>query len=297
MSTSIRFAILLISTALFVSCKGPAFQKTPGGMPYQLFRSKDTQQARVGNYIKLTLTQQINDSVYFTTGNHLPLYIPIAPQSQPYDISELWTFLHVGDSVAATQMMDTFLKRLPAGNLPPEFKKGDRILTYIKVLGIFENDSLKTIDEKKENDAYAAREKGEVEKFIGAKLSSIQRTPAGAYVEITEPGNGDFIKKGEYVSVNYTGKTFAGKVFDSNTDSTFKHMEPLRFSVGVGQMIKGFDDAMPFLKKGGKATIYIPSMLGYGAAPPPGGPIKPYDHLLFEVTVLDVQAKAPDPAK
>ncbi len=271
MSTSIRFAIILISTALFVSCKGPAFQKTPGGMPYQLFRSKDTQQARVGNYIKLTLTQQI--------------------------ISELWTLLHVGDSVAATQMMDTFLKRLPAGNLPPEFKKGDRILTYIKVLGIFENDSLKTIDEKKENEAYATREKGEVEKFIGAKLSSIQRTPAGAYVEITEPGNGDFIKKGEYVSVNYTGKTFEGKVFDSNTDSTFKHMEPLRFSVGVGQMIKGFDDAMPFLKKGGKATIYIPSMLGYGAAPPPGGPIKPYDHLLFEVTILDVQTRAPDPAK
>ena len=108
MSTSIRFATFLVITVLLVSCKGPSFQKTPGGMPYQLFRSKDTQQAKVGNYIKLTLSQQINDSVYFTTGNRLPLYIPIAPQSQPYDISELWTLLHVGDSVAATQMMDTF---------------------------------------------------------------------------------------------------------------------------------------------------------------------------------------------
>ena len=106
-------------------------------MPYQLIRSKDTQQARIGSYIKLTLTQKINDSVYFTTGNRLPIYIPVPPQSQPYDISELWTTLHRGDSVIATQMMDTFLKRLPAGNLPPEFKKGDRIITYIKVLGIF----------------------------------------------------------------------------------------------------------------------------------------------------------------
>ena len=92
----------------------------------------------------------------------------------------------------------------------------------------------------------------------------------------------------------FRSKTFQGKVFDSNIDTTFKHVEPLRFSVGVGQMIKGFDDAMPFLKKGGKALIYIPSLLGYGGAPPPGGPIKPYDHLLFEVTVLDVQAKAPE---
>lgn len=294
MSKRMRTLSFLLVSIILVSCAGPSFKKTPGGMPYQLFSSKDTQQARVGNFIKLSLTQKINDSVYFSTGNRLPLYIPVSPQSQPYDISELWTSLHVGDSVAATQMMDTFLKRLPAGNLPPQFKKGDRILTYIKVLGVFQNDSLKNLDEKKENDNYAARERAEVEKYLGNKLNTTIRTPGGAYVAIEEAGTGELIKKGEYVSVNYTGKTFEGKVFDSNTDSTYKHVEPLRFSVGVGQMIRGFDEAMPFLKKGAKATVYIPSLLGYGSAPPPGGPIKPYDHLQFEVTVLEVQAKAPD---
>jgi len=293
MHASFKFLGVAFLAAFVVSCTGPAYQKTPGGMPYQLIRSKDTQQARIGNYIKLTLTQKINDSVYFTTGNRLPIYIPVPPQTQPYDISELWTTLHRGDSVIATQMMDTFLKRLPAGNLPPEFKKGDRIITYIKVLGIFNSDSLKTIDEQNESKAYSVREKAEVESFLGAKISSVQRTPAGAYVEVLTAGTGDLIKKGDYVSVNYTGKTFEGKVFDSNTDTTFKHVEPLKFSVGVGQMIKGFDEAMPFLKKGAKGKIYIPSLLGYGAAPPPGGPIKPYDHLIFEVEVTDVQSKAP----
>jgi FKBP-type peptidyl-prolyl cis-trans isomerase len=86
-------------------------------------------------------------------------------------------------------------------------------------------------------------------------------------------------------------------VFDSNIDSTFKHMEPLRFSVGVGQMIKGFDEAMPFMRKGGQAKVYIPSTLGYGAAPPPGAPIKPYEHLIFDFTVLDVQASQPEQKK
>ena len=141
MHASFKFLGVAFLAAFVVSCTGPAYQKTPGGMPYQLIRSKDTQQARIGNYIKLTLTQKINDSVYFTTGNRLPIYIPVPPQTQPYDISELWTTLHRGDSVIATQMMDTFLKRLPAGNLQPEFKKGDRIITYIKVLGIFNSDS------------------------------------------------------------------------------------------------------------------------------------------------------------
>ena len=294
MHTSFKFLALTLLTVSFISCTSPAYQKTPGGMPYQLIRSKDTQQAQIGSYIKLSLTQKINDSVYFTTGDRLPIYIPVPPQTQPYDISELWTTLHRGDSVIATQMMDTFLKRLPAGNLPPEFKKGDRIITFIKVLGIFASDSLKTLDEQNENKAYSVRERSEVEKFLGGKVNSVQRTPAGAYVEVISAGAGDLIKKGDYVSVNYTGKTFEGKVFDSNTDTTFKHVEPLRFSVGVGQMIKGFDEAMPYLRKGGKGKIYIPSLLGYGAAPPPGGPIKPYDHLIFEVEITDVQAKAPE---
>ena len=86
-STWSLVAIALLLTA----CSGPSYQKTAGGMPYQLFPGKDTQIAKTGDYIKVNLLQQINDSVYFSTGNKIPLYIPVGPQSQPYDISELWT--------------------------------------------------------------------------------------------------------------------------------------------------------------------------------------------------------------
>ena len=287
--------LFLVLPAVFLfACSGATFEKTPGGMPYQLFRSKETQVAKQGDYLKVRLTQQINDSVYFTTGDKLPIYIAVGAQSQPYDISELWTKLHAGDSLVATQMMDTFLKRMPAGNLPPEFKKGDRILTFVKVLGIFTSDSLKKIDEQKENAAFAKSESAEIEKFLGAKLSATQRTPSGAYVEIITPGTGEVIKAGNFVALNYTGSTLEGKVFVSNTDSTFKHVEPLRFSVGSGQMIKGFDEALLLVQKGTRAKVYIPSALGYGAAPPPGAPIKPYQHLMFDFTVLEVSEKAPE---
>ena len=289
-----KLALLAFPVLLLASCTGSTFQKTPGGMPYQVFRSKEKQQAKAGDFLKVRLTQKINDSVYFTTGDKLPIYIPVGQQSQPYDISEIWTKLYAGDSVVATQMMDTFLKRMPAGNLPPEFKKGDRIITYVKVLAIFGSDSLKRIDEQKETAAFTKREAIEVEKFIGANMSKVQRTPSGAYVEIIAQGEGAEIKNGNFVSLNYTGATIAGKVFDSNTDPSFKHVEPLQFTVGVGQMIKGFDEAILFVKKGGKAKVYIPSTLGYGGAPPPGAPIKPYEHLVFDFTVLDVKEKAPE---
>jgi FKBP-type peptidyl-prolyl cis-trans isomerase len=76
-------------------------------------------------------------------------------------------------------------------------------------------------------------------------------------------------------------------------DSTFGHVEPMSFTVGVGQMIKGFDEAVVGLKEGTKAKIYIPSMLAYGAQPP-SPQIKPFEHLIFDVEVLDVStAQAP----
>jgi FKBP-type peptidyl-prolyl cis-trans isomerase FkpA len=297
MNTVKSTAFSLLIGLLVASCSGQTYHKTAGGMPYKLYPGKNTQVAKSGEYLKIHLSQMINDSVYFTTGNKIPLYIPIGGQSQPYDISELWTKLHVGDSVIAIQMMDTFIKRMPPGNLPPQFKNGDRIITKFKVLGILTNDSLKSRDEGKETKAYAVRESKEVEALLGKKLTGLLRTPSGAYVEILTPGTGELIQSGNFVSVNYTGSTFEGKVFDSNIDSTFKHMEPLRFSVGVGQMIKGFDEAMPFMRKGGQAKVYIPSTLGYGAAPPPGAPIKPYEHLIFDFTVLDVQASQPEQKK
>lgn len=58
MHASFKILVLTFLTATVVSCSGPSYQKTPGGMPYQLIRSKDTQQARIGSYIKLTLTQK-----------------------------------------------------------------------------------------------------------------------------------------------------------------------------------------------------------------------------------------------
>lgn len=290
----LKSMLLLVLLGGIVSCSQSKYKKTPGGMPYQLFASKDTNSVRPGYFIKLSLTQKINDSVYFTTDNKLPLYLQVRSESNPYDVSEVWTSLHLGDSLVATQMMDTFIKRMPGGGLPPQFKNGDRIFTFVKVLGIFQNDSLKSIDEKKVTLEFAANESKAVQSYLEKnKINATQKTPSGVYVEVFDPGAGDFIKAGNYVSLKYTGKTLAGVVFDSNVDTAFKHTDLLNFTVQAGQMIKGFDDAMLLLKKGAKAKLYLPSTLAYGAAPPPGAAIKPYENIMFEVMVMDVKEKEP----
>jgi FKBP-type peptidyl-prolyl cis-trans isomerase FkpA len=292
MRTSKNFVLFLIASTLLAGCGKVSYRKTAGGMPYQLYQGNGTQKIYPGNIVKVHLSYKVKDSLYFSSFGTVPDYIPVNPTPQPYDISEIWTKLKKGDSLVATQMMDTFIKRNPMG-IPPEFKKGDRIITTIKVIDIFTNDSAAGLDRQKVEKEWSVKETDLLGKWLAGKNISAQKTPSGAYVQIMNPGTGNLIDSGKYVSVNYTGTTFTGKKFDSNTDTNFHHVGPYSFIVNAGRMIKGFDEAMRFMKVGSSARVYVPSMLAYGGRPDPQSGIKPYENLIFDITIVDVKDKAP----
>ena len=297
MSTIKNLFLFLFAGVLLVSCNKATYKKSKGGMPYQLFKGKDTQQVKAGDIIKLQFTQKIKDSVYFTTIGGLAEYRKVNPeQVMPYDISEIWTTLRVGDSLVTTQMMDTFIKRDPA-RIPPQFKKGDKIMSYVKIIAVFTSDSAAQADYEKMTKDLQAGEIKTIEKYLADKKITAQKTPSGAYVEIINPGTGNLIDSGNNISVNYTGTSWSGKKFDSNVDSAFGHVGPAPFvvgAVGQGASIKGFDEGMKFLRLGAKAKFYIPSMLGYGGNPSSPN-IKPFENLIFDIEILDVQEGAPAP--
>lgn len=298
MKTIKNLLAVIFAGVLLISCGKSNYRKTPGGMPYKLIKGKDTQQVKAGDFIKVQFTRKIKDSVHFTTEGGMAVYMQVNQVAQPYDISELWTKMRLGDSVVATQMIDTFIKREPQ-SVPPEFKKGDKITYYLKVVGIFPSDSAARADYENENKNWLAREVATIEKYLSEKKITAQKTPSGAFVEIINPGTGNVIDSGKYISANYTGTSWSGKKFDSNIDSTFGHLQPLSFvvgSTGPGSMIKGFDEGVRFLGLGGKAKVYIPSMLGYGASP--SSPlIKPYENLIFDIEITDIKDKSPAPPK
>lgn len=278
---------------ILVSCNKATYKKTKGGMPYQLFKGKDTQQIRFGDFVKIQITQKIKDSIYFTTVGALPQYKQIDPsQVMPYDVSELWTSLRVGDSFVATQMMDTFIKRDPQ-RIPPQFKKGDKIITYIKILAVFKSDTATQADYEKGNKEWLAGEIKTIEKFLVDKKITAQKTPSGTFVEILSPGTGNQIDSGKYVSIKYTGTSWSGKKFDSNTDTSFGRTELLSYVAGTpNAMIKGFDEGVKSLQLGAKAKFYIPSVLAYGGNP--NSPlIKPFENLIFDIEIVDVKDKMP----
>ncbi len=108
-------------------------------------------------------------------------------------------------------------------------------------------------------------------------------TPSGLTYEDTQEGAGAVAQKGQTVSVHYTGWLTTGKKFDSSKD---RH-EPFDFGLGLGQVIKGWDEGVQGMKVGGVRKLTIPPALGYGARGA-GGVIPPNATLVFEVELLKI---------
>jgi peptidylprolyl isomerase len=110
------------------------------------------------------------------------------------------------------------------------------------------------------------------------------KTPSGLrYTDLVE-GTGATPQRGQTVTVHYTGTLENGKKFDSSLDRG----KPADFRIGVGAVIKGWDEGLMSMKVGGKRRLVIPANLGYGPAGRPPD-IPGNSTLIFEVELLGVK--------
>jgi len=112
-------------------------------------------------------------------------------------------------------------------------------------------------------------------------------TPSGLQYEDTTVGNGEVANAGRSVQVHYTGWLYNDGVQGAKFDSSKDRGQPFEFSLGAGQVIKGWDEGVQGMAVGGTRRLVIPAALGYGARGA-GGAIPPNATLLFEVDLLAV---------
>lgn len=121
--------------------------------------------------------------------------------------------------------------------------------------------------------------------LIAVSCSKEKQTMSnGLVIEDLKIGDGQEVEKFNIVTVNYTGLLENGTKFDSSLNPG---RTPFRFTVGAGQVIKGWDEGLIGMKIGGKRKLTIPPELGYGSRD--NGPIPANSTLIFEIDLLTIE--------
>lgn len=122
-------------------------------------------------------------------------------------------------------------------------------------------------------------------KFLAENKSKegVKTTESGLQYIVLKEGSGNKPTTASKVKVHYHGTLLDGTVFDSSVDRG----EPAEF--GVTQVIKGWTEGLQLMSPGAKYKFFVPQNLAYGANPRPGGAIKPFATLIFDVELLEVK--------
>lgn len=134
---------------------------------------------------------------------------------------------------------------------------------------------------KKKREEEALQKQAEV---LAKHTEGFEQTESGLYYKITEQGEGKKPNKGDMVSIHYKGMLLEGQVFDNS----YQRGEPIEITIGVGQVISGWDEGVLLLEEGTKARFVIPPHLGYGVHGA-AGIIPPNATLIFDVELVKVK--------
>lgn len=263
------FSFIFLLTSL-LSCKKDPVNLSPSGYKYIHHIKNKGPKPQVGDQVTYHNVVFKNDTTLLSSTFYLiePQTAVLPPKdSVPVPIPpsyEVLFLMAVGDSLTVYQELDSF----PPEQLPKGITNEDVFTYHMKLLSI----KPKAVIEK-ELAATKARQqtvadstRALIQLYKEGKLDDqLQTTESGLKYIIHREGHGDKVKDGGFAKVHYSGFLMDGTSFDE----TFSRAYPRPFRIGRGQVIAGWDVAIPLLKVGGQATLFIPFTLAYGEAGKP----------------------------
>ncbi len=293
-----NFKNLIIFTALasatvLSSCDG--YKTADEGIKYKIIVDSAGPTIELGGAVVIDMTYTNERDTFDTkkANRGMPFLIPMPPSIvEKASLERGLTMLSKGDSASFIISTDS-LYGLTRKELETKgIKEGSVTTFYIRIKEVLSKDSVKLLREKMMNDKLAQdMQRQAIEKML-AQQDSIaiadyckkkglkpKRTLDGVYYVVTRPGLGFTLQPGDSVSTFYSLKLLDGKEIQSNFGK-----EPFKLTLGVGEVIPGWDSGLMALKKGEKATLIIPSRLGYG--PQGNRDIAPNSVLVFDVEIL-----------
>ena len=299
--------VIGITSLVFLSSCTEQTKKFTDGTEYKVISDSKGIKIANGNFIEVEILKKYKDSVIYDSREIMPQFGLYDTAQFPPLFKVIFKDVRVGDSVFTKNLVDSVYK---AGNMPPFAKKGEYEITTYKFVNVFttkeQTDSAynkwlplaKVRSAKKMNEQILADLKTNAPQlktddkilsdYMTANKLTGTKAPWGTYVVITTPGTGENLTDSSIAVVNYTGRTLADTVFDSNTDAKFGHKQPINVDLSqISTVILGWNDGLKQMKKGSKGKLLIPSSLGYGKTGN-GEKIKPNENLIFDIEVVDV---------
>jgi FKBP-type peptidyl-prolyl cis-trans isomerase FkpA len=290
--------ILLVIIFLFYSycIAAQHLQLLPSGITYKIIKKgTSTRKARIGDYVYCTMRATISgteimNSTAVNNNEPGPAKFKIVAPLFNGDVMEGFAHLSEGDSAIFLVPQDSFYRNV---KIPKEsfVRAGDPVVYTIKVfLFHTESEFLKAAETTKNTNAIIANileNRAVQEKFLKNYLNVndntiYSRTSSGIYYVIENQGQGDYPKRNQIVTINYTGKNVRDEIFDTNMDTIKGNNTPISFELSKSKIF--MEEGISLLKKGGSIKLYVPSnMVTYAKD-------KMIDALpkIFEVALLDI---------
>lgn len=262
-----------------------AYQTNSYGVKYRYLKENlKNRKAKVGEVIFFSISVRNGlDSVLGSSFNSKTNWQDrYSQQEKRFSPLEIIAQSHEKDSIEVLISVDSLQKYDAA--LPDNFRVGKYLKYYVKISRILSNEEIQKEGNKLETKRHAEELK-EIGTYLHKEKLQAQVLPSGLHIVHLSKGKGLKPTKGQKIKVHYTGKLLlSGQKFDSSLDRN----EPIEFVLGNAQVIRGWDEGLGELQKGGKALLLIPSALGYGHAGA-GKDIPPNAVLLFEVQLIDIK--------
>ena len=249
----------------------------PSGLTYQVWhRSPGGIPAASGATVKFRYLEKHGDSAYDGTGGRMPAYQALMPGLlMPYTPGETLRGARAGDSIAYVRRVDSLLAKGLFRALPPGWKRSDELSGSILVEKVFpfdpvHGDSILLADKLAEARQLLTKVSGEgqerMKKWLVAEGIPAAPDAGGVYMVIDESGSGTVVDSGMTVGVRYRIKTLAGKLINSNMDSSFHHPPVLQVTIGRGMLPRVEDHILRGLRRGSKLRVFVPRGAGMDAA-------------------------------
>jgi FKBP-type peptidyl-prolyl cis-trans isomerase FkpA len=281
----LMFGMMMFSCGL-LNNDSDEYKFTESGIGYK-FHVED-QSAPVpdsGSFLTLRLTYGSEDSVFYSS-DFIPEGVMKLPMSEPQyegDLFEALSMMHVGDSASFLIDAESFFLQTAGFPEVPEFAQGvEDLLFNVKLEKVQSQAEMQAETEMQMAEAQSV-EKEQMQEYIEENNITAQPTETGMYYVEHKKGSGPKPQEGDKVKVHYTGMLLDGTKFDSSVDRG----QPFEFTLGVGQVIRGWDEGIAMMNVGSEATFILPSHMAYGERGA-GSDIPPFAPLVFEVELLDV---------